>query len=418
MKIALVSTYLKGGAGIACKRLLSSLSKSGLEANILVQEEVIENQNTYTTTHSSFQNFLNKVRLAKETFHFAKNEKRREDRFKFSVAKTGIDISAHPIIKNADVIHLHWINQGFLSLDSIKQLGKLNKPIVWTMHDMWPFTGGCHYSRGCENFRTECQCCPYLRKPSPHDLSNDTWRRKMELLKSLNITFVGCSNWIKELAQNSSLLKNFRIESIPNPIDSELFKPVEKAEARKKLNLPPDKKIILFGAMDVQDKRKGFEYLEKSLKLLLSKDPESIHTTELLLIGKSKLDLSQLIPYKVNQLGVINSSEDMALAYSAADVFVLPSLEDNLPNMIMEAMSCGTPVAAFNTGGIPEMIDHKKTGFLADYKNEKSLTEGIQFILSYENPSLLRNHCRNKIIQHYIEEVVAQKYNDLYRSLQ
>jgi glycosyltransferase involved in cell wall biosynthesis len=418
MKIALLSTYLKGGAGIACKRLSSALNKAGLEANILVQEEVIENQNTYSTTHSSFQRFLNKVRLAKETFHFAKNEKHREDRFKFSVAKTGIDISTHSIIKNADVIHLHWIHQGFLSLSSIKKLGKLNKPIVWTMHDMWAFTGGCHYSRGCENFRTECQCCPYLRKPSPHDLSNETWRRKLELLSSLNITFVGCSNWIKELAKNSSLLKNFRVENIPNPIDSELFKPIGKTVARKKTNLPLEKKIILFGAMDVQDKRKGFEYLEKSLKLLLSQDPESIHTTEVLLIGKSNIDLSQLIPYKVNQLGIIHSSEDMALAYSAADVFVLPSLEDNLPNMIMEAMSCGTPIVAFNTGGIPEMIDHKKTGFLADYKNEESLAEGIQFILSNENPLLLSDNCRNKILLNFKEEVVAQKYNDLYRSLQ
>ena len=417
MKIALVNTYLKGGAGIACNRLATALNKSGIEADLLVQEAVSPTANLHSVTTSSIQEFFNKVRLAKEVFHFAKNERSKQDRFKFSVAKTGIDVSAHPVVRKADIIHLHWINQGFLSLASIKKLSRLNKPIVWTMHDMWPFTGGCHYSQGCENYQIECRYCPYLKTPSAHDLSNETWKRKLELLDAMNIAFVGCSHWIKDLAQKSALLKKFRIENIPNPIDTDLFKPLDKTEARQKLNLSPDKKILLFGAMDVQDKRKGFEYLEKSLKILSSQNPESIQSMEVLVIGKSKIDLSRSFPYKINQLGVVSSSQQMALAYSAANLFVLPSIEDNLPNMIMESMACATPVVAFNTGGIPEMIDHKLNGFLAEYKNEKSLSEGIQFILSSAKYLELSLNSRTKIVQNYKEEVVAQKYNDLYKSL-
>lgn len=412
MKITLLNTYLGGGAGIASRRLLRALTKAGITARLIVQDKASEDPGVVSVTGTASKNFLAKCRLAKEILNFKFHEKNKEDRFQFSTGISGLDITSHPFIKDADLIHLHWINQGFLSLESLGKLFSSPKPVVWTLHDMWAFTGGCHYSGECLRYLEHCAYCPYLRDPSPSDLSFNVWNRKFELYKKSNITFVTCSNWLKELAAQSALLQHFRIEAIPNPIDTDAFSPLAKDRCREKFNLPADKKLVLFGAMNIQDKRKGLEYLVDALRYLASSAPDLIDEIEMVTFGNASACIEN-IPFKIHHLGSLSGIENLASAYSAADVFVLPSVQDNLPNTVMESMSCGTPVVAFRTGGVPEMIDHLENGYLAHYKSPESLAEGIEYCLSKS----LWIAARNKILGQFTENMVAEKYKELYHDL-
>jgi glycosyltransferase involved in cell wall biosynthesis len=416
MKVTLLTTYKSGGAGIACQRLANALVKEGIDARILTQDKESHGSNIHSISQSPIGQFKNKIRLAKELFPFILNEKTRQDRFKFSLAIEGIDISNHPLILDSDIIHLHWINQGFLSLNSIRKLQSLGKPIVWTLHDMWAFTGGCHYTGNCRAFEKVCGLCPYLRNPSPHDLSYKTWVRKNDLYKNSRFTFVTCSNWLKSEAEKSSLVSAFQIESIPNPIDVSVFAPAEKKLIREQMSLPENAKVILFGAMNLEDKRKGFDYLHEALQILASRYPNVHSEVEIVVFGKANQGEIQF-PFNTRNLGIVRGDDHVRKIYSAADVFVLPSLEDNLPNTIMESMACGTPVAGFLVGGIPEMVDHLKNGFIAEHKSAEDLAEGIYTILYRSDSYKLGQEARKKVIDNYSEEIIARKYIKLYDGL-
>ncbi|MCB0503740.1 MAG: glycosyltransferase, partial [Bacteroidetes bacterium] len=224
--------------------------------------------------------------------------------------------------------------------------------------------------------------------------------------------FVTCSHWLKEEALKSSLLKEANVISIPNPIDTEFFQPLSKNESRHELELDPDKQYILFGAANLNDDRKGLQYLLDAIAILVQQNPST--SIELLLFGKAnKNELT--IPLKINELGSITTMEKMRTVYNAADLFIIPSLQDNLPNTIMESMACGTPVVGFNTGGIPEMIDHKENGYIAIFKDAEDLVNGIQFTL--ENASQLGKRARQKVLDNYTQENVAEKYISFYKSL-
>ena len=418
MKVVLVNKYISfGGAAIACKRLSKALKLSKIDVSLLVQVNPKNEIDVYSTTNSIFKNYIDLFRFAYERLIFSFKEKSKEVRFAFTIGNTGERIDNLDIVKSADIIHLHWINHGFLSNSSLKKLIDLNKPIVWTMHDMWNFTGGCHYSGECERYKNECGNCIFLKSPKANDLSSKGWEIKREIYKNANITFVACSQWLAGVARTSNLLNGFRVESIPNPIDTNVYAPISKAEAKKELNIDITKKQILFGAMNIADKRKGFEYLKSALELLSINNREIFNEVELMVFGKSTPELLAQFPFKVNNLGMLNSTEKIVLAYNAADIFVTPSLEDNLPNTIMEALSCGTPVAAFNTGGIPEMVDHKITGYLSEYKSAVDLAEGIKWILFESNYEALTKNARKKVEENYNEKVVAEKYIKLYNEV-
>jgi glycosyltransferase involved in cell wall biosynthesis len=420
MKIAILSTFdTFGGAAIAASRLNKALKKVGLQSFMIVQEKKGDDISVNSISDNWFQNKLSRIRFALDRLQFTFYEKSKKVRFAFSQANIGIDLIENRGIKTADIIHLHWVNFGFLSLKSIQRLISTNKPIVWTLHDMWAFTGGCHYSGECENYLNQCgNCTVFLKDPSTNDLSNKVWNQKNDILLNANITFVTCSGWLLNIAKKSSLIKNKNIITIPNPIDIEAFKPIDKLLSNEKLGLKITKKYILFGAIKINDERKGYEYFNKALMILKEKYCEISESIELLVFGKATASDFNNLPYKVNLLGQIADQNQIITIYNAATIFVVPSLEDNLPNTIMESMACGTPVVGFETGGIPEMIDHQKTGYLAKYKSAEDLANGIYWTLFDADYPLLCNNSRKHAIEKYSFEKVANQYKSLYESLQ
>ncbi|WP_207219963.1 glycosyltransferase family 4 protein [Emticicia agri] len=360
-------------------------------------------------------------RFVAERLYFRLHEKNKEIRFAFSPANTGIDISQHPLVQEADILHLHWVNFGFLSIQSLQKLFSSGKPIVWTLHDMWAFTGGCHHSGDCEHYQNHCgNCFPYLRNPSPDDLSAKIWQKKHKIFgeteKLPPVQIIGCSEWLANRARKSSLFKNLPISVIPNPLDTNIFKPIAKAEARVKLNLPVDKKLILFAAAKVTVIWKGFSYFQEALQILKEQISHSTDI-ELVILGESDGEVNKTLPFKTHALGRITDIEKIALIYSAANVFTIPSIQENLPNTIMEAMACGTPAVGFEVGGIPEMIEHQQTGFLATYKSAENFAEGIKWVLYEADAEVLAENARKKVLENYSQEVVKGRYLEVYKSL-
>jgi len=417
MKILLLNTTdLKGGAAIASYRLLNALLKKKVDVKMLVRDKFSNNENVFRTGYSALNKMGGFYRFAAERLSFSQYERSKDVRFSFSPANTGEDISNHPLVKEADIIHLNWINFGFLSLTTLDKLLALNKKFVWTLHDMWAFTGGCHYSGTCSNFTTKCNTCPFLKNPAKNDLSSRIFLQKQEVFKNKKISFVCCSRWLTQTAQQSKLLQDFTIQAIPNPIDTDVFKPMDKKVARAKLQLPFDKKLILFGADIISDKRKGFSYLIEAMEKIYN-DKNLPLQIELVTFGNIKTGAIQNCSFKINYLPYLKDTQMLTTVYSAADVFVLPTLEDNLPNTVMETMACGTPVVAFNTGGIPEMINHKENGYIASYRSTEDLANGILEILQQAHNHNYNQSARHKVITHYSENLVAEKYLKLYETL-
>ena len=358
MKVTLINTTdAGGGAPIACTRLSKALELQHTDARMLVGEKKTQEPRITGLGDSFFARLKINVNFLYERLPFIWfKAKDRSVRFAFSTARLGTDISKRPEVLNADILHLHWTNGGFLSVKNIKELFETGKPMVWTLHDLWAFTGGCHYPGDCRHFEQECGNCWMLRNPDENDISFTGWLRKKDMYQQAeNIVFVTCSNWLAEVARESSLLKGFRIEAIPNPIDTEVFSAKDKTAARAKWGIDQHTKIILFGAANILDRRKGFSYLVDALHEL-KKKYRGTENIELVIFGKNKsFDVASL-PFKVYELNTIGSQDELAGLYSLADVFVTPAIEDNLPNTIMESLACGTPVVAFDTGGIPDMV--------------------------------------------------------------
>ncbi len=415
MKILLLNTYDgNGGAARAAYRLHQALSNAGVKSSFTVFYKFSDNQNIHTFTN----NLLGKLRAVFNIFasryiqKFITNSKK----IPFSTLHFGVDISNHPMVKEADIIHLHWINHGFLSVKSLEKLFALGKPIVFTMHDSFLFTGGCHVRYSCTAYLHSCGNCPALKNPNKTDISAKQWQLKNRLLSNKTISIISPSKWLQQDAKKSSILQSKEIVNIPNAIETLVFKPQDKAEARKKLGLNPDKFFMLSGfAQSAYDGHKGNSYLQESLQLFSTKIPSN--TAEILIFGNRKNDNKQELNLPTTFLGVINEDEKLALFYAAADVFLVPSLEDNLPNTVMESMSCGTPVVAFTTGGIPEMIEHKSNGYLAKYTSVEDFTDGILWIYNHPNKTELTKAAREKVLANYTFESVADKHIQLYKKL-
>lgn len=427
MRVTHLSTYhLFGGAAVAANRLHQALSKvgwmyGGVESTMLVgtsnrQEKhrpapgVTYLANNFLAEQTAFGRFV------AERLYFLPFERNRSVRFQFSPAAFGTNIDFHPAIQQADILHLHWINFGFLSLSGLKSLFNLGKPVVWTLHDQWAFTGGCHYSRGCDHFLTHCHQCPYLKKPGEQDLSYQVFNKKEAVFQGANLHFTPPSRWLSDEAIRSKLLRSFPFTIIPYAIDQDTFRPIDRAEANAQLTIPAtDRPRILFGSANVTDQRKGFRYFAEALQLLHQQQPDV--APEILVFGKGRSYLFDELPYPIQHLGVLTSQDDIVAAYNAADVMVVPSLEDNLPNTVIESLSCGTPVVGFRTGGIPEMIDHEHNGYLAEIGSAQELADGLAFVLRQQNPGLLRQAARQSAEDRFSEEVVARQHIELYQQL-
>ena len=272
MRVLIVNTSERiGGAAIAAGRLVEALKNNGIKAKMLVREKQTDRLSVIGLKKNGWrvwQFIWERVLIWKE------NRFKKHNLFAVDIANTGTDITAIPEFQAADIIHLHWINQGMLSLNDIRKILQSGKPVVWTMHDMWPCTGICHHARKCDKYHQECHHCPYIYKGGgKKDLSNQVFKKKKEIYQLAPVTFVTCSRWLKDRASQSALLNGHTIIDIPNPINTNLFKPQNALEARNRIGLPTDKKLILFGSVKVTDKRKGIDYFVESCKLLAEMHP-------------------------------------------------------------------------------------------------------------------------------------------------
>ena len=416
MRVLIINTSERmGGAAIAAHRLMDALRNNGIQAKMLVRDKQTDRVTVIGLKKSLWQiwRFVWERILIWKANHFKKH-----NLFAVDIANTGTDITVLPEFKQAEIIHLHWINQGMLSLKDLRKILLSGKPVIWTMHDMWPCTGICHHARECDKYHQECQCCPYIYKGGgKKDISYQVFKTKQELYKLAPITFITCSQWLKERASQSALLTNHSVINIPNPINIGLFKPRNKQKARERRALPTDKKLILFGSAKITDKRKGIDYFIESCKILSEKYPEVVKEWGVVVYGKESEQLKPLVPFEVYPLNYISSEKELVDVYNAVDLFVTPSLEENLPNTIMEAMACGIPCVGFNVGGIPEMIDHLHNGYVADYKSAEDFANGIHWALSEgEYPSLSEAACR-KVVTSYSESAIAKKYIEVYNKI-
>jgi glycosyltransferase involved in cell wall biosynthesis len=416
MRVLIINTSERiGGAAIAANRLMDALRNNGIQAKMLVRDKQT-NQVTVIGLKKSLWNIWQFV--WERIIIWKANHFKKHNLFTVDIANTGTDITTLPEFKQADIIHLHWINQGMLSLKNIQKILSSGKPVVWTMHDMWPCTGICHHARECNNYHQECHHCPYIYKGgNKKDISNQVFKTKKELYQTAPITFITCSQWLKERASQSALLKGHNIVHIPNPINTNRFKPRNKQEARQKSGLPMDKKLILFGAAKITDKRKGIDYFIDSCKVLVNKYPELKEELGVVVYGKDSEQLKPLLPFEVYPLNYISNEKEILNVYNSVDLFVTPSLEENLPNTIMEAMACGVPCVGFNVGGIPEMIDHLHNGYVAEYKSAEDFANGIYWTLTEGEYDMLSEEASRKVTACYSEGTIAKKYIEVYNKI-
>ena len=250
-----------------------------------------------------------------------------------------------------------------------------------------------------------------------NDLSAKVWRRKQKVLEGQKITFVACSRWLEGEAKASALLQGQRIVSIPNPIDTHVFRPSDKQKAREKLGLPADRKLILFVSQRVTNVNKGMRYLVEACNQLVEEDPELKEKAGVLVLGGHAEEIAPLFKLPVFALDYVSDAHQIATVYSASDVFVLPSLSENLPNTIMESMACGVPCVGFEVGGIPEEIDHQVNGYVAKYKDSDDLARGLHWVLSVADYPALSRSAVAKVLSCYSQDAVAMKYIDIYNKV-
>ena len=413
MRVLIVNTSERaGGAAVAANRLMDALNNNGVKAKMLVRDKITDDITVVGLSQSlrSQWSFLWERWCVFWHLHFSKKHL-----FDIDIANAGFDITSLPEFKEADLIHLHWINQGMLSLKGIKKILGSGKPVVWTMHDMWPASSICHLTLGCHHYNNGCGNCKYLPSGGgKNDLSAKVWKKKKKLYQGSNISFVTCSRWLAQEAKLSALLDGQRIHTIPNPIDTHLYHKQDKKEARFRVTLPTDKRIILFIAQKATNPYKGMDYLVEACRLLATAHPEMKENTCVAILGGHSEELTGKLPFQTIPLGYVNDDRRIVDIYNAADVFVLPSLSENLPNTIMEAMACGVPSVGFKVGGIPEMIDHKKNGYVANYRDAKDLAEGIHWVLDEADSAEVEKACLTKVMHNYSQHAVALNYIEIY----
>lgn len=413
MRVLIVNTSEKtGGAAVAANRLMEALKNNGVKAKMLVKDKETDQITVVALKQTAA---LQRHFLWERLVIYIHNHFSKKNLFEVDIANAGTNITDLREFKEADVIHLSWINQGMLSIKGIRQIIETGKPIVWTMHDLWPATAICHYARECTAYRTGCSNCPYLYGGgSSNDMSAKLWKKKKKLYHNANITFVACSEWLRNKAQESGLLIGKRLTNIPNPINTNAFRPADKREAKIHAGLPLDKRLILFVSQRVTNKRKGMDFFIEAIRILAEKHPEMKETTGIAILGGHSEDIANLLALPVYPLNYVNDEHRIISIYNAVDVFVLPSLEDNLPNTIMEAMACGIPCVGFDTGGIPEMIDHQENGYIAQYKDAEDLSKGIEWVLNSADYKSLSEHAIHKVATAYSQHAVAMKYIEVY----
>jgi len=417
LKVVHLNTYDgNGGAGRACVRLNLALLNQDIDSKIVVHYKFGSNPQIKTFNSNSIQKAYTAAMIVMERILAKRYLKPL--RTPFSFIWFGRSVIHHPDVKNADIIHLHWVNHSFLNPKHLAEIAKLNKPVVWTFHDSNAFTGGCHVRYDCDHFKKECGDCPLLKNTAPNDISHQAWLQKNKAYETLDFTVIAPSSWMLASVKASSLMSGKAVQQIPNTLETAVFKPTDKQKAKELAGLPANKFIFLSGFMPSRkDLHKGTTYLLESLALLKERLGIEADQIELVVFGNRNADDVPDFPFKTTFLGTINDDEKLANCYAAADAFLTPSLEDNLPYTVMESLACGTPVIAFTTGGIPDMVQHEYNGYLAKYRSSESFADGMEWIIKHPERKKLNQQARQTVMDNFSEEVISKKHIALYNQL-
>lgn len=405
MKIVHLSLEDSFGAGRAAVRISKAVSRMGEDSSVWVLQKN-EMADSSPLALSRLERIM--VPVCDRINHMLLD--RYPEHGYFHVDRYGIDLTKYEVIQEADIVHFHWVNEGIWSEKLIRSLIRLNKPVVWTMHDMWAFTGGCHYDDSCGKYKTGCGNCPVLGSAKAKDESFAAVGKKRKWLEQLNIRLVGCSRWITGEANLSAVcsgMKN-RAVCIPNSADEQGFQLYDQEMCRKILGVPQNKKMILFGAVNAaSDKRKGGDYLLEALRML---DPEKY---VLGIFGSKEVNLG-LEGFEIINFGRLSDDLHLSLIYNAADVFVAPSVQENLANTVMEALTCGTPAVAFDIGGMSDMILPGENGYLAKPFDVTELARGIEDMAALQRS---KEEIRKTVSERFSLEKVGEAYRAVYEEL-
>ena len=410
MKVLMLNTFDEvGGAARAAVRLLSGVRGLGIDAGLLVQfkfgnsDHVICNRNPLRKLARRLKGFLGMLPVRMYPNRPENN---------FSPALLPDNVSAEIGEINPDIIHLHWVCAGFLRVET---LGRLGKPLIWTLHDSWAFTGGCHVPFDCKRYLQSCGACPVLGSSREKDLSRWTWKRKERAWRDLDLTLVAPSRWLADCARSSSLFRDVRVEVIPNGLDTETFRPGDKEGARNSLGLPQDKKIILFGAVRaISDPNKGLHLLIPALQAFSKGSSDTLAVVFSSLDGREMPALGMPAVF----LGRIHDDRKLAAIYTAADVFVAPSIQEAFCQTAAEALACGTPVVAFGATGLLDVVEHQRCGYLAQPYDVGDLARGIAWVLEdMVRHAELSFRARQKVKAEFSLDKVSDRYVAMYRQL-
>lgn len=377
----------EGGAAIAATRMCEAMRRTGIDATML------------TLKKNGRKSFVHKLHLGwKSIFSvlndvaLAKDIKRVQSVGTFSLMKRGYDFTKDSAVQAADVIFIHWVNNNTLSLKGVEQILKTGKPVFWYMHDMFPITGGCHHSLGCDSYQKQCANCPVIKVDGLKQIATKQLKKKLAAWGGFsNLEFVTPSKWLGGCVKSSTLAQGHSVYVVPNVIDTAVFHPVETS-LKSLLGLDATKKTIMFSAATYSSVYKGAKYMHDFLKEL---DPQRY---EALAIGELSEDFSKDLDIKIVSTGYLIDDLSMVVAYNCADAFVISSVAENYPNVLLEAMACGIPCVGFPIGGIPDLIIHKETGYLTREVDAKELQEGVEFLFADEQRySMLSDEARRRV---------------------
>ena len=391
-----------GGASIAGNRLHEGLLAQGINSRLLVGKEQTTSDRVAVIKRNPIEKQLNSLtwRLGLNYIH----------------CLSTFDIPKHNFYKDADVLNFHNLHSGYFNYLALPKLTQ-HKPAVLTLHDMWSFTGHCAYSYECDRWKSGCGKCPHPDVYPPIKLDNTRleWQMKNWAYHRSTLTIVAPSNWLTKLA-SCSILNRFSIHCIPNGIDTEVYQPLDREQCRSVLNIAKNKKVLMFGADNLTDARKGGDLL---LKALASLQPSLKAQTLLLTLGNGGEAIAEKVGIQTLNLGYVTSDRLKSIAYSAADLFIFPTRADNLPLMLQESLSCGLPVISFDIGGVPDLVRPGVTGYLAVAEDIKDFSHGIIQLLEDKNlRDRISKQCREIALQEYSLALQAQRYIDLYRAIQ
>lgn len=414
MKILHVSTLdIAGGAARGAYWIHRALREMGADSHMFVSDKRSQDPSVVTCPQEA--NWKDVIRARTELDEQRLSAYPNREAVYFSPASFSPGAAVEAINQiGADIVNLHWVCGGFLMPEDIPQL---RGRIVWTLRDMWPFTGGCHYSEGCRRYAMQCGKCPVLQSAQDQDITRELWLRKEKSWREIPIQLVAVSRWMAECAQSSRLFASRNVEVIHNGLSLEQFAPHDQIEARKQLGLPQEKIIILFGALySTTDRRKGFHHLQPTLDFLIRE--YDLANIELLVFGASQSSLSFPPQISVRYLGTIFDDAMLRLVYAAADVTVVPSLEDACPKVPIESMACGTPVVCFDATGMKDIVSHCENGYRAQCFEPEDLARGIHWVLREAGPmAVLTQRCRAAVEHSFSLDAQARKYLRLYEKL-